>query len=128
MEIVMENPVVLAWMGDAIYSAKARKHILDAGIRKAEQLQKRNAKLCSAKGQAFVLEKLIEAESLNEDEMEIVRRGRNAHVKSVAKNADLQTYLKATALEALFGYLYLYHHEDRMAILLDKCMELGDLL
>lgn len=124
----MENPVVLAWMGDAIYSVKARKHILDQGTRKAEQLQKHNAKICSANGQAFVLGKLLEQGCLNEDEAEIVRRGRNAHVKSVAKNADLQTYLKATALEALFGYLYLYHHEDRMEVLLDKCMELGDQL
>ena len=128
MEIVMENPVTLAWMGDALYSVKARKHILDRGTRKADLLQKQNAKLCSAAGQAFVLDQLIEKDLLNEDEREIVRRGRNAHVKSVAKNSDLRTYLKATALEALFGYLYLYDHKERMEELLEVCMEIGEQL
>lgn len=128
MEIVMENPVTLAWMGDALYSTKVRKHILDAGVRKADQLQKKAAKFCSAVGQAIVLDELLEKEMLDEDEKEIVRRGRNAHVKTSAKNTDLKTYLKATGLEALFGYLYLYHHEERMETLLQTCMELGDAL
>ncbi|WP_323088656.1 Mini-ribonuclease 3 [Allobaculum sp. JKK-2023] len=124
----MENPVTLAWMGDALYSVKARKHILDRGVRKADLLQKQNARLCSAAGQAFVLDQLMEKDLLNEDEREIVRRGRNAHVKSVAKNSDLKTYLKATALEALFGYLYLYDHKERMEELLKVCMEIGEQL
>lgn len=128
MEIVMENPVTLAWMGDALYSVRVRKHILDKGVRKADLLQKQNAKFCNAAGQSTVLDQLVERGLLNEDEQEIVRRGRNAHVKSVAKNADLKTYLKATALEALFGYLYLYDHKDRMEELLDQCMEIGDTL
>ncbi|MBD5424330.1 MAG: hypothetical protein HDR44_04345 [Allobaculum sp.] len=128
MEIVMENPVTLAWMGDALYTTKVRKRILDQGARKADVLQKQAAKRCSAIGQAKVLDHLLEQNLLNEDELEIVRRGRNAHVKSPAKNADLKTYLKATALEALFGYLYLYHHEERMNALLEMCMEIGDQL
>lgn len=128
MEIVMENPVTLAWMGDALYSVKVRKHILDGGTRKADLLQKKNARYSSAVGQAIVLDALLEKELLNGDEKEIVRRGRNAHVKTSAKNTDLKTYLKATGLEALFGYLYLYHHEDRMEELLQTCMDLGDAL
>lgn len=128
MEIVMENPVTLAWMGDALYSVKVRNHILSKGVRKADLLQKQAARFCSAAGQAAVLEALEEQNCLNEDEQEIVRRGRNAHVRSSAKNADLKTYLRATALEALFGYLYLYEHTDRMDELLSLCMELGDKL
>lgn len=128
MEIVMENPVTLAWMGDALYSVKVREHILSKGVRKADLLQKQNARYCSASGQAAVLDALLEKGLLNEDEQEIVRRGRNAHVKSSAKNADLKTYLKATALEALFGYLYLYDHQERMNELLKICMETGDQL
>lgn len=126
MEIVTENPVTLAWMGDAIYSLKVRKTLFDLGLRKADVLQKRAAKYNSAVGQAAVLDLLEEQALLNEDEKEIVRRGCNAHVKSPAKNASLKTYLKATGLEALFGYLYLYHHEERMEELLDVCMKLGE--
>lgn len=128
MEIVMENPVTLAWMGDALYSVKVRDHILSKGVRKADLLQKKAAKYCSAAGQAAVLDVLLERGLLSEDEQEIVRRGRNAHVKSSSKNADLKTYLKATALEALIGYLYLYDHRPRMEELLNICMETGDQL
>lgn len=126
MEIVTENPITLAWMGDALYSLKVRDHLLKKGIRKADLLQKHSARLCSAKGQAAVLALLEEKGLLYEDEQEIVRRGKNAHVKSVAKNADPKTYLQATALEALFGYLYLYQRRERMEELLDCCMKLGD--
>ncbi|WP_288876358.1 ribonuclease III domain-containing protein, partial [uncultured Allobaculum sp.] len=89
MEIVSENPVTLAWMGDAIYSLEVRKTLLNKGLRKADVLQKQSAKYNSATGQATVLDRLLEADLLNEDEREIVRRGRNAHVKSPSKSADL---------------------------------------
>lgn len=128
MEIVMENPVTLAWLGDALYNTRVRQHILARGTRKADLLQKQAAKFNSAVGQAKVLDLLLEENALNEDELEIVRRGRNAHVKTSAKNTDLKTYLKATGLEALFGYLSLYHHEERLEELLKRCMELGDTL
>lgn len=128
MEIVMENPVTLAWLGDALYNTKVRQHILARGTRKADLLQKQASKFNSAVGQAKVLDLLLEENALNEDELEIVRRGRNAHVKTSAKNTDLKTYLKATGLEALFGYLSLYHHEERLEELLKRCMELGDTL
>lgn len=128
MEIVSENPVTLAWMGDAIYSLKVRETLLARGMRKADLLQKAAAKYNSAVGQAKVLSDLIDGNYLNEDELEIVRRGRNAHVKTSAKNTDLKTYLKATGLEALFGYLYLYSHRERMNELLDLCMKLGESL
>lgn len=126
MQIVTENPVTLAWMGDALYTAAVRDHLLKKGVRKPEQLQKQSAAFNSAAGQAAVLETLEENGILNEDEQEIVRRGKNAHVKSIAKNADPKTYLKATALEALFGYLYLYDQPQRMNELLALCMKLGD--
>ncbi|UNT95907.1 Mini-ribonuclease 3 [Allobaculum mucilyticum] len=128
MEIVMENPVTLAWLGDAIYNLKVRETILASGKCRPDVLQKTAAKYNSAVGQAKVLDALLERDLLNEDEKEIVRRGRNAHVKSPAKNADLKTYLKATGLEALFGYLSLYHHEERMEELLTICMDLGETL
>ena len=37
----------------------------------------------------------------------IALRGRNAHVGHVPKNADIADYHGATALEALFGWLYM---------------------
>lgn len=126
MEIIAETPVTLAWLGDAVYSLAVREHLLSRGFRRPGELQKLSAKRNSAAGQRAVLEAL--EPELNEDELEIVRRGRNAHPKTIAKNADLKTYLSATALEALFGYLSLYNKEERMEQLLARCMELGDAL
>ena len=62
----------------------------------------------------------------NEDEKEILNRGRNASIHSKAKNADGQTYLKATSLEALLGYLYLYKHDERLKDCLNFILKIGE--
>ena len=128
MEIVVQNATSLAWIGDAIYSLKVREHLLEKGYQKADVLQKKSSKICSAKGQAKILEKLNEMNFFNEDEKEILARGRNATIHSKAKNADGKTYLMATALEAVLGYMYLYKHMDRLALCLDQIIEIGDSL
>lgn len=128
MEIVPESPTALAWMGDAVFTCAVRRHLLEAGYRKSDILQKKSVRYNAAAGQSALLQRLEKEEWLNEDEREIVRRGRNAHVKTIAKNADPKTYLEATAFEALIGYLYLYGHEDRLEDLLRRCLEWGDVL
>lgn len=128
MEIVTENATSLAWIGDALMTFMVRERILKKGYRKADLLQRKSAKICSAKGQSKILSVLKEEMNFSEDEMEILRRGRNATIHSKAKNADGKTYLEATALEALIGYLYLYDHKERLDELMEKVLELGDTL
>ncbi len=128
MEIVTENPVSLAWIGDAVYSLRTRKHVLNKGIQKPAVFEKEAAKRCSARGQARILEELSHREIFTEDEQEMLRRGRNANVHTTAKNADRATYMQATALECLIGYLEQYSHQERLKELLDLCMEIGDSL
>ena len=128
MEIVTQNATSLAWIGDAYMSLCVRKHIMDLGYQNPNTLQKKSAKICSAKGQAKILEEMMEQNFFNEDEREILSRGRNATTHSKAKNADGKTYLKATALEALLGYLYLYNHMDRLDACMNEIIRLGDLL
>lgn len=128
MEIVVQNATSLAWMGDAYMSLCVREHLLNKGYQNANTLQKKNAKYCSAKGQAKILEQMLKDDFFTEDEKEILSRGRNATIHSKAKNADGKTYLQATALEALLGYLYLYHHEDRLHVCMNEIIRLGDLL
>lgn len=128
MEIVSENATSLAWIGDAVYTLRVREHLLKKGYRKADILQKRSAKFNSAKGQAAILKQLEENDFFNEDEKVILQRGRAANIHSKAKNADGKTYLEATALEALIGYLHLYDHHERKEQLLDQAVMLGDAL
>lgn len=128
MEIVEHNATSLAWIGDAVMSLKVREHLLSKGFRKADLLQKKSSKYCSAKGQAKMLETLMDEEFFSEEERNILARGRNATIHSKAKNADGKTYLQATALEAVLGYMYLYGHEDRLEKCITRIVEIGDTL
>ena len=126
MEIVTENATSLAWIGDAIMSLAVREDLLKKGYQKPNTLQKKSSRICSAKGQASILEKMSALDFFNEDEKEILNRGRNASIHSKAKNADGQTYLKATSLEALLGYLYLYKHDERLKVCLNFILKIGE--
>lgn len=128
MEIVTENATSLAWIGDAVMSLAVREHLLSLGYRKAHVLQKKNAVICSAKGQSVMLNTMMDEDFFTEDEKTILARGRNATIHSKAKNATHKTYLEATALESMLGYLYLYGHQDRLKACLDRIIDIGDSL
>ena len=60
---------------------------------------------------------------LDEDEMYVYKRGRNAKVNSVPHKADIAQYHAATGLEALFGWLYLQGKTQRINELYAVCVE-----
>ena len=51
---------------------------------------------------------------LTEEEQDVFRRGRNTAPHSVPKAASREEYQTATALEALFGWLYLQGRTERL--------------
>ncbi|MFR5762646.1 MAG: NFACT RNA binding domain-containing protein [Oscillospiraceae bacterium] len=51
---------------------------------------------------------------LSEQELTYYKRGRNAHVHQIPKNATREQYAKATGLECLFGALYLAGRVERL--------------
>ncbi|MFI3193013.1 ribonuclease III, partial [Staphylococcus aureus] len=55
-----------------------------------------------------------------DEEMDILKRGRNAKSHTKAKNTDVQTYRKSSAIEAVIGFLYLEKREERLEALLNK--------
>lgn len=96
------SPRLLAYIGDAVFHLFEReREILSAAT--ASQMHRNSTKRASAKGQATLLD-LIEPE-LSEEEADIVRRARN--LKSPQRRANQAEYRRATAFEALVGYLYL---------------------
>ena len=117
------NPLVLAYIGDAIYELEIRKRIVLTGVNKVNDLQKICTKYVSAKGQSSFIEKMIDVGILSEDEIDIYKRARNSHVKSHPSNTDIVTYKRATGFEALFGYLYLNNKYDRIVELVEFVME-----
>jgi ribonuclease-3 family protein len=58
---------------------------------------------------------------LSEEEALVVKRARNAH-QTPPKGAVRAEYHRATALEALIGYLYVTGHRDRMREILDAAV------
>ena len=75
---------------------------------------------------SYHLRQLEEEAFFDEDEQEIIRRGRNATIHTKAKNADIMTYRHATALEAVIGYLYLYHKSERLELLWQAMVRIGE--
>ena len=99
------SPLPLAFVGDGVYELMVREYLVSQGNCPVKKLHARKVELVRCQAQAQALEKIWP--QLTPEEQEVAQRGRNAHVGHVPKNAALADYHGATALEALFGYLYL---------------------
>ena len=113
------NSLTLAYLGDAIYELYIRKYLISKNIVKINDLQKEAIKYVSAKAQCNFLNKLIDNNILNEEEMDIYKRARNNKQNNKPKNKDIITYKCATGLEAIIGYLYLNNKIDRIDIIME---------
>ena len=71
------NVQVLALLGDAVLSLYIREELLNQGINNANKLQEKSIKYVSAKGEVKALNYLIDNNLLTNDELDIVKRGRN---------------------------------------------------
>ena len=117
------NILTLAFIGDSVHTLFVREKVLQTGNLKMNNYHTKASKFCKASTQAKVLiDDIIPL--LNESELEIVRRARNAKPKHQAKNASNAEYSHATAFEALVGYLYLKGEEKRLQEILEfSCKE-----
>ena len=112
------NPIVLAFVGDAVYSLFIREMLTFLSDSKTGELNKKaTKKVCATAQSAFIKE--IEG-LLTEEEMTVYKRARNAKKGTRAKNASIQEYNTATGFEAVLGYLYLVGQNDRLNFLLNK--------
>jgi ribonuclease-3 family protein len=110
---MVDSPLVMAYMGDTIYEQYIREFLIRSGISKIGELQNRSLDYVSARSQRRHLERLMDANFLTEEEMEIVKWGRNAK-GAKTKRADIGTYRLATGLETLIGKLYFSNKNDRI--------------
>lgn len=123
MNINEVNSGVLAYIGDAVYEVEIRNYLILSKKNKVDKLQKEAINYVSALSQAKILESLLDSQFLSEEELKIVRRARNYKPNSKPKHADIKTYKKATALEALFGFLYLQNNQGRIKQIINKILE-----
>lgn len=112
IEIKMLNPLVWAYVGDAVYEMYVRSFIISDTKPNSAELHRKSIKYVKASAQSAHLELIKEI--LNEEEQDIVRRGRNSKSNHLPKNANVIDYRRATAFEALIGYLYLLKRYERL--------------
>lgn len=110
------SPLTLAYIGDCVYELIVRTVVVERGNRQPQKLQKESAEFSRAGTQCRIYEALLS--EVTEEEADILRRGKNAHFHTKARNATPGEYRKATALEALIGYLYLTGRMERVLELL----------
>jgi len=123
------SPLVLAYVGDAIYELIIRSILVSRGNRPVNKLNKDATSLVKAGAQADII-KLLKPE-LNEEEFVIFKRGRNSSPHTMAKNASMSDYKYATGFESLIGFLYLDNQFERALELvrlgLDRYLENEDI-
>ena len=110
------SPLTLAYIGDCVYELVIRTVIVEKGNKQPEKLHREASGFSKAGTQCKIYEAL--REEVSAEEADILRRGKNAHFHTKAKNATVIEYRKATALEALLGYLYLTGRMERVLALL----------
>lgn len=113
------SPLQLAFVGDSVHALLARTRLMQVE-RRMNDMHRMATKVVNAVSQHQALERLLP--HLTNEEMDIVRRGRNAHSKhGIPKSATVEDYSAATALEALYGYLYMSGQMDRLKEIDDIC-------
>ena len=118
------SPLTLAYIGDAIYELVIRTILVEKGNTQVNKLHNRASRLVKASAQSAMIEKL--KPHLTEEETAVFKRGRNAKSYTMAKNASMSDYRRATGFEALMGYLYLTEQWERMLELIKTGMEEGE--
>ena len=119
-KVMLMDPIVLAFIGDAVYSLFVREKFALNSDFKSGRLSEMSASVVSAKAQAKFVDE--HPEIFTEEEGDVFRRARNAKKPSRAKHSTVSEYNKSTGFEAVLGYLYLTGDEER----LDQLLALSD--
>jgi len=116
------SPLTLAFIGDAVYDLLIREQLVCKANCPVGKLHKMKVKKVCCKAQSEIMKKLISM--LTSEELNIFKRGRNAHTHHTPKNADIADYHVATGFETLIGYIYLKGDIERLRELfelIEKC-------
>lgn len=126
VDIRTYSPLVLAYIGDGVFDLIVRSFVVNKGNVQVNKLHHRTSAIVKAESQAKMIDFL--EDKLNEEELAVYKRGRNAKSHTSAKNASIQSYRKATGFEALLGYMYMLGQNERMMELVKLALiEIGEI-
>ena len=111
----------LAHMGDGVFELLVRSWLCGHGRTRVQNLHRETVSYVSAPAQSRFVE-LLEP-LLTEEERDVYRRGRHAHLHAIPKHATAKEYARATGLECLFGQLFLEGKTERINQLFVTVME-----
>ncbi len=111
-EINRMSALALAHLGDAVYELQVRSMLCTGGLCVSGNLHRETVSRVCAPAQAAFADRILPL--LTDEEVAVYKRGRNAHVHAIPKNATASQYGKATGIEALFGWLYLMGRQGRI--------------
>lgn len=111
VDIRTYSPLTLAYIGDAVYDLIFRTEVVLMGNTSANKLHNKTVVYVKAPAQAILADSILE--ELTSNELAVYKRGKNAKPYTMAKNATMSEYKRATGLEALVGYLYLTDQVER---------------
>lgn len=110
----------LAHLGDAVFELMVRSRLCLQGKATSRGLHKAAVSYVSAPAQARAAERLTPF--LTKEEADVFRRGRNTKPHSVPRGSERDEYQTATAVETLFGWLYLQGRVERLNELFEIMM------
>ncbi|MGI6684288.1 MAG: Mini-ribonuclease 3 [Bacillota bacterium] len=116
------SSLTLAYIGDAVYELWVRRYLVSKGSHRVNDLHQEAVKYVNA-GMQSKLVGLLEP-LLDEKEMAVLKKGRNAKSGRQPKNMEMIDYRRATGLEALVGYLYLSNKQERLEVIFLRLTEL----
>ncbi len=111
-ELLNLSSLGLAHLGDSVFEVMIRSWLCLSGKAKAKDLHRATVRYVAAPAQAAMSQRILPM--LTQEESDVFRRGRNTAPHSVPKAASRGEYQTATALEALFGWLYLQGRTQRL--------------
>ena len=101
------NPLALAYLGDGVFEVYVREYlIVEKNITKPDLLQKEAIQFVSAKAQAEFMKEAICNQWVNDEEIRIYKRGRNAKNTRTMKNTSVIVHNQSSGFEALIGHFY----------------------
>lgn len=112
IEPKLVNPLALAFVGDTVYDLFVRETLVCTSKCHVGKLHQKAVDKVRAKAQSDAAKKLLPF--FTQEEKDIFMRCRNAHTGHIPKNASVEDYHYATALEGVFGYIYLKDNIERL--------------
>lgn len=112
------SSIVLAFIGDAVYSLYVREKVALLSDSKTGELNKLAVNEVNASAQAEFVREIIPL--LTDEELQIFKRARNAKKATKSKSATVIDYHLSTGFEALVGFLYITGQYDRLNYILHR--------